>query len=281
MFDSRSPAGYHTSVEHLDSDTSSEAGEGQDLTPLIQAWDFNPDSNVRKIKGADGVQKVQVRVDQGAFQGILQLSLDGRPDGKKPHGHDFALDYYRSLLDEHRRQNRGEDGFSLDSDACQELFEEGARVYGRYAFLLQIKDYDRVVRDTERNMELFRFVDAHGEGEEDRLNLEKWWPYILRINATARCKLAQGKGDFDRALEVVGEAREQIDDLAEVDAEEFFVERKRSHEALDELEESLRSKRPPSQTEKLEQELQEAVDHEEFERAASIRDELNELRNTA
>ena len=269
-------------MDHLDSDTSSEAGEGQDLTPLIQAWNFNPDSNVRKIKGADGVQKVQVRVDQGAFQGILQLSLDGRPDGKKPHGHDFALDYYRALLEGHKRENPNDtDGFSLDSDACQELFEEGARVYGRYAFLLQIKDYDRVVRDTERNMELFGFINTYGEGEEDRLNLEKWWPYILRINATARSMLAQHRGDFDDALEVVEEAREQIDDLPEVDAEEFFVERKRSHEALDELEESVRSKRPPSRAEKLEQELQEAVDEEEFERAASIRDELNELRNTA
>ena len=266
-------------MEDLESDKSAETGEEQDLTPLIQAWDFNPDSNVRKIKGADGVQKVQVRVDQGAFQGILQLSLDGRPDGKKPHGHDFALDYYCGLLDEYRRENRDEAGFSLDSDACQELFEEGARVYGRYAFLLQIKDYDRVVRDTERNMELFRFVNTHGDGEEDRLNLEKWWPYILRINATARSMVEQGCGDFDRALEIVAEAREQIDELGEVDAEEFFVERKRSNEALDELEESLRSERPLSRTEKLEQELQDAVDQEEFERAASIRDKLNELRD--
>ena len=128
-------------------------------------------------------------------------------------------------------------------------------------------------------MELFRFVNTYGEGEEDRLNLEKWWPYILRINATARSMVLQGRGDFDSALEIVGEAREQIDELAEVDAEEFFVERKRSHEALDELEESVRSNRPPSRTERLEQELQEAVDQEEFERAASIRDELNGLRD--
>ena len=250
----------------------------QDLTPLIQDWDFNPDSNVRRIKGADGVQKVQVRVDQGAFQGILQLSLDGRPDGKKPYGCAFVLDHYRGLLDQYLHDNRDDpEGFSLDSAACQELFEEGARVYGRYAFLLQIKDYERVVRDTERNMELFRFVNSYGEAEEDRLNLEKWWPYILRINATAHCMIAQNNADFDCALEIVADARVKIDELPEVDAEEFFAERKRSREALDELEESLRSNRPPSRAEKLERELQEAVDSEEFERAASIRDELKEL----
>ena len=263
-------------MEHLESDKSSKVGKEQDLSPLIEGWTFDPNSNMRKIKGVDGVQKVQVRVDQGAFQGILQLSLDGRPDGKKPHGCVFALDYYLDLL--HRSDDT--EGFTLDSAACQELFEEGARVYGRYSFLLQIKDYERVVRDTERNMELFRFVNAYGMSDEDRLNLEKWWPYILRINATARSMLAQTCGDYERALEIIAEVRGQIEDLPEVDAEEFFDERKRSHEALDEIEESLQSHRPLSPAEKLEQDLQEAVEKEDFERAATIRDELNELKKS-
>ena len=278
MFDSRTLPGYHTFVDHLDSDTSSEAGEGQDLTPLIQAWNFNPDSNVRKIKGADGVQKVQVRVDQGAFQGILQLSLDGRPDGKKPHGHDFALDYYRALLEGHKRENPNDtDGFSLDSDACQELFEEGARVYGRYAFLLQIKDYDRVVRDTERNMELFRFVHCYATHEDDRMNLQKWWPYVLRINVTAKAMLAAQNENFEEALDCIQKVREEIEDLAEVEAEEFFVEKKNSLEALEELEEELRESKPLSQEEQLQRDLDEAVKQENFERAAFLRDQIKDL----
>ena len=57
----------------------------QDLLKFLKDWEYDPDSNVRKIVGEDGVQKIQVRVDQGAFQGILQLNLDGRPDGKRPH----------------------------------------------------------------------------------------------------------------------------------------------------------------------------------------------------
>ncbi len=251
----------------------------QDISKVLQAWKYDPTANVRKIWGDDGIQKVQVRIDQGAFQGILQLNLDGRPDGKKPYGFDFALDYYRSALEKYRRVNKGDEkGFTLDGDACRELFDEGTRVYGRYAFLLQLQDYERVIRDTERNMALFRFVNTYGEEEEDRMNLEKWWPYIIRLNATARAMQSSQKGEFEGALEIVREAREKIDRLPEMESEEFHVERARSEESLDELEKELLSHKPPSRRERLQKDLQNAIDEEDFERAAAIRDELRGLK---
>ncbi len=251
----------------------------QDISRVLEEWEFDPEANVRRVWGDDGVQKVQVRIDQGAFQGILQLSLDGRPDGKRPHGFEFVLDYYRHTLEKYRRAHEGhETGFSLDRQACEELFDEGVRVYGRYGFLLQLnKDYERVIRDTERNMGLFRFVNAYAQEEEDRSNLEKWWPYILRIHATARALLACQKENFDQALEVVREAREKIDELPEVEAEEFFIERERSQQALVELEKELQNSKPLSHKEQLQQDLQDAIEREEFERAALLRDELKEL----
>ena len=250
----------------------------QDIGSILQAWEFDPEANVRKIWGDDGVQKIQVRVDQGAFQGILQMNLDGRPDGKKPYGMDFVLDYYLGALEHYRRKRGGDDaGFSLDREACKELFDESARVYGRYIFLLQLNDYERVVRDTERNMSLFRFVHQYAEEEEDRNHLERWWPYILRIHATARALQAAAGKDYDRALAIVDEARERIRNLPEVEAEEFYVERERSEEALEELEQELNSQRPLSRREELEHQLQEAVEREEFERAAEIRDALKQL----
>ena len=68
-----------------------------------------------------------------------------------------------------------------------------------------------------------------------------------------------------------------IDGLPEVEAEEFFVEKERSLEALDELEEELRENRPLSKEEKLRRALEEAVEREDFERAATIRDRLKGL----
>ena len=176
----------------------------EDITELLGAWSFDPETNVRKIRGADGVEKIQVRINQGAFQGILQIDLDGRPDGCRPHGQNFALDYYQNSLQKYRQQNDlKDDGFTLDSQACEELFEEGARIYERYAFLLQLKEYPRVIRDTERNMQLFRFVNRYAGEENDKSNLEKWWPYVLRINGTARAFAARDEGDFTEALDIV------------------------------------------------------------------------------
>jgi hypothetical protein len=243
-----------------------------DLTRLLDDWAFDPEANVRKIEGDDGIEKIQVRVDQGAFQGILQLNLDGRPDGKRPYDTDFILDHYEELC-----AAAGPDDFRLDYQACQELFDESARIYGRYVFLLQIKEYDRVVEDTERNMRLFRFVHRHAELEEDRENLQKWWPYILRIHATAKAMLATDDDDFDRALEILADTRQRIEALGEVEAEEFFAEKERSLEALDELVEELTGRRPLSEREQLEEELQQAVSSEEFEKAARLRDRLRDL----
>jgi len=154
-----------------------------DISQILDDWKYDIDSNVRRIRGDDGVAKVQVRVDQGAFQGILQLNLDGRPDGKRPRDRDFALDHYRDTLVDHERRAGGEEGFQLDHPSCEELFEEAAQIYGRYAFLLQIKDYERVIRDTERNMGCFEFFHQFAAFDDDRMNLQKWWPYIIRIHA--------------------------------------------------------------------------------------------------
>ena len=250
----------------------------QDITGILNEWSFDPEANVRKIAGEDGVEKIQVRIDQGAFQGILQLNLDGRPDGRRPHGQDFALDHFRGTLEEHRCQHgTADEGFALDGEACKELFDEGARVYERYAFLLQLKDYQRVVRDTERNMVLFRFVNSYAEQQQDRDNLEKWWPYILRINGMAKAMLAVDDDDYDRALDIVHQTCDRIDSWPEVEAEQFYIERERSEAALEELEQELLQKRPLSHKEQLERSLQDAIDSEEFERAAVLRDEIQQL----
>jgi len=180
----------------------------EDISHIIQNWEFDPGKTYRKIVGDDGREKIQVRVDNSAFQGVLQMELDGRPDARRPYGHEYALDYHRLALEHYKKVHGSEEGFHLDPTSCAELFYESFRIYNRSVFLLQLQDYKRVVRDTERNMELFRFVNRYAQRREDQLNLEKWWPYILRINATARAMLAiQNNRDFEKALAIVRSIR--------------------------------------------------------------------------
>ena len=49
-----------------------------DISHLLSKWDYKPgEISVRRIKGRDGQEKIQLRVDLG----ILQMNTEGRPDG--------------------------------------------------------------------------------------------------------------------------------------------------------------------------------------------------------
>ena len=249
----------------------------EDIGHILQSWSYDPQNSIRKVIDAEGVEKIQVRVDQGAFQGILQMELDGRPDGKRPHDLRFALDFYKKSLQKHIDVTGSDRGFSLERKACEEIFDESRRIYERYVFLLQIQDYTRVIRDTERNMDVFHFVNQYAEHLEDKTALEKWWPYIIRIHAVARIMIAAQDEDFDDAFRILREAKEKIATLEDVDAEEFHAEKKRSQQALEELETEISQKRPRSPSERLRDKLAEAVENEDFEQAASLRDQIREL----
>ena len=54
----------------------------EDIGQILENWPFDPENSIRKVIDPSGVEKIQVRVDQGAFQGVLQMNLDGRPDEK-------------------------------------------------------------------------------------------------------------------------------------------------------------------------------------------------------
>src|SRR5205814_4041252 len=100
----------------------------KDITPLLKGWDYEPGTiNVRKVTGADGSPKLQMRLDLG----LLQMELNGRPDGSKPHGFDSLLEYFESALKEHEQKNGTELGFHLTGNQCQSLRDEAVQYYQR------------------------------------------------------------------------------------------------------------------------------------------------------
>ena len=59
-----------------------------DISPLLDHWAYKPGQVVvRKFKGKDGKEKIQLRVDLG----LLQMNAEGRPDGKRPFGHNSLV----------------------------------------------------------------------------------------------------------------------------------------------------------------------------------------------
>jgi hypothetical protein len=244
-----------------------------DIRELLDGWPYDPEHTVRAVRGADGRPLLQVRLPTG----LEQYEMEGRPDGKRPHQRESVLDYYMERLV--RAKAEGEAAsFVLDEEECAELFDEGTLYYFRYLHLFELKDWQRTVRDTARNLQLFDFVSRHAAREEDRQYLEKWRPYLLRMNAIARAMLQLEAHNYAAALDVVREAIRKIEVLPEVDEDTFKFERYRSLAALRELAQEMEKNRPLTETERLERKLREAVAAQDFERAAQLRDKIRELK---
>src|SRR4051812_32455835 len=89
-----------------------------DVTHALRGWAFQPGQvNVRLIRGNDGKPKLQLRLDLG----LLQMELDGRPDGRRPHRAVTELDFQRRKLATHVKKYGSDAGFNLTSRDCQAL----------------------------------------------------------------------------------------------------------------------------------------------------------------
>ncbi len=244
-----------------------------DLRYVLKSWPYDPDKDMRLVRGDDGRQVLQIRTPLG----VEQYELDGRPDGTRPHGMETVLEYYTERLEELRKTGRETD-FELDAGECGELFNEGTLYYFRYVRLFQLKDWPRTIRDTARNLWAFDFIHRYAQREEDQMFLEKWRPYVLRVNASAAAMHALETGGYRRAVEVLTGAIRTVETLEEIDDETFRFERDRSLLALRELLDQVQSNRPLSEVERLEQQLRRAIDKQEFEEAAQLRDRIKAIR---
>src|ERR1044071_5698541 len=89
-----------------------------DISHLLEQWDYEAGQVVvRKFKGKDGVEKIQLRVDLG----LLQMNAEGRPDGKRPFGNNSLFDYYQTKLSKSGVLENGETEFKLASEDCAKL----------------------------------------------------------------------------------------------------------------------------------------------------------------
>jgi hypothetical protein len=247
-----------------------------DLHPWLESWPYDPEADARLVKGDGGREILQVRLPLG----IEQYELQGRPDGQRPHGVESLLDYHLARVEQ--AQQQGEEGsFTLSPEECFELFSEATLFYYRYLRLFQLKDWERTLQDTSRNLRLFDLVRRFADREEDRLYLEQWRPYLVRMHAMAGALLALDKDAHEDALGIVSAAMSQIESLDELDDETFQFEQKRSLTALRDLVDQIEEIRPLPELERLRRELAKAIETQAFERAAELRDRIRLLAQDA
>ncbi len=245
-----------------------------DISVLLRGWDYNANEvTVRKIIGVDGSEKIQMRLDLG----LLQMETLGRPDGLHPHGYESLLEYHNSRLRSHEEIHGDTDDFILTADECSDLKQEAMQYYYRYLSLFHLGDYAGVIRDTQRNLNSFDLVRDHAEDDNERTSLEQFRPYVLMMNTRAKACLLLEDQEFDRALDKIEAGIGRIRDFFNEVERPDLAENCREIAFLRDWSERIRSNRPLSPQEKLKQELRMAVEAEDYERAARLRDEIKEL----
>src|SRR5213594_2818730 len=243
-----------------------------DLNTILKDWPHeNRAIKVRKILGLDGRQKLQLRIDLG----VLQMELTGRPDGMRPHGCESLLTYHQ--LRATRAKARNED-YALTPEQCAELQQEGIQYYHRYLSLFQINDFHGVVRDTQRNLELFDFVDAHTDRDELSWTLQQFRPYVLMMNTRAKASILLGQGKFAEAVAEIERGRDAIGDFFQDSNFPELVSKSSEIAFLNEWLEEVKAKRPLSKLEIMQREMETAITKELYERAAELRDAIKLLK---
>lgn len=266
-----------------------------DISPVLRDWEFQPDDvTVRTIRGEDGVERIQLRLDLG----LMQMEVDGRPDGQRVEDHDSWLELHKARQQKHDASNPDGAPYQLQPDDCAELLREGVQYYHRYVSFWALERYDLCARDTERNLQLILFVRDHARRDRDKMQFDQWRPYVAMMHARAVGTPLLEAGEHEAALAAIDMAIKRIERfLADYGREEqaeqvnelTFLTRWRREIAgharkglprpegaeADEEEEGG----PTDPLEAVRTRLNEAIEAERYEEAADLRDELTRLEN--
>ena len=233
------------------------------LDDLLSVWKFDPDTlNVRLVKGKDSRDVLQMRVDMG----ILQLETTGRPDGELIFAHDSMLEWLQNKHLQHP-------GYKLTEDECNEVDREFMQFYHRRICWLRLQFYNRAVMDADHTLRMMD-LSAKMSPEEDWTHThEQYRPFVLfhRTQADSLGRLEEDSPE--EAVSAINRGLETIQDFfVRHEAEEHF-DNDELVTRLVELRESLRNEYAVGKT--LRERLEEAVESEQYELAARLRDELS------
>ncbi len=206
--------------------------------------------------------------------GLLQMEIEGRPDGEKPYGCESVLAHVEKLLEEYRRRHGDDDGFAIDEKQCELIRAESLQYYYRYLSMFVLEEYGSVAADTARNIRVLDFCAQYAEEEPDRYIMEQYRPYILMMNTRASTRLLLGDNRPRAARRAVEDGLTQMRRCFDRFGQEDLYGSSSEVASLQSLLREVEGKIPPDPAQKLRQELSKAVEEERYEEAARLRDAI-------
>lgn len=257
-----------------------------DITQLLLKWDYQPGQvAARRFKGKDGSEKIQLRVDLG----ILQMNAVGRPDGKRPMGHESWFEFYRSRWEKSRIEPgttnaagepvESESLFTLNQEECSRLQQEAIQYHHRYICFYQLEDYDAVERDADRNLEVFSFVRAFASTEDLAWSVNQFAPQLLLMRTRAVGARSLKAKRHTEAIRRIDEGIASLEDFYREFGREDLLENSPEIQSLRQWLTEVKSRKPLTELEKLQRALDEAIQVEDYEKAAQVRDRLKKLQS--
>lgn len=247
----------------------------RDIDDALRGWPTDPGPGellAREVRARDGRTVIQVRIELG----ILQLEVEDRPDGIRPHGFATYLDYLR-----HRASQRSlfVDGeappWTMGAEHCAEADREFVQFYHRRVAWLALQRYENALRDADHTLALMDFVAVHGMHEEYIESHERLRGLVLFHRTQAAAALALERRRPDEAIDAIRDGaqklrlhKEQWDALHDDDE----IPDGSLIEQLVLLEQEIRRNFAVPKT--LREQLDEAVESEDYERAARLRDQI-------
>lgn len=245
-----------------------------DVSVILDSWgSFEAGVTARVVLGDDGTPLLQIREGMA----LQQMTLTGRPDGQKPHGYFSQFEYIC------RRMNDLPEPFEAWRELWRELGQYEVRRRGLLAaaadrHLADKTDeaeplYALAVKDADHALAVIRLFMRECPDEEYVENARRNEPGILIQRGIAAAQQVLLSGDPDWSVEILKETHKAVIRLDDDDVR-YEAAVGPGLEDLRILENTIRSRFQIAKT--LAEQLDEAIAAEDYERAANIRNQINQ-----
>jgi hypothetical protein len=258
-----------------------------DLDVITDGWPYDEadeTGNVRKIVGIDGCLKLQVRIRSG----VVQWEADGRPDGLQPYGCESMLQYCLQRCnpdpdsDSGGSNNPDAPSYCLSDEELVELDGELFDYQRRMQAFLILGDYERAIRDANHNLQILDIIRDHAGNLATGRFYDRKRPMLIGDRARAMAFLEIERRQIKRAILVLTRGIEDIESFYRRSATNLKMEECHDRRTLIEFRRSLRERYQVPLTDgellqTLRAEQRVAINRENYEMAAELRDKITAL----
>ena len=178
----------------------------QTFDRILESLNLDAERPVSVLQIEDGREVVIVQPN--AFT-ISRIYATGRPDGMRPHGVDSYYDYFFARVQAYEEQHGTREGFQLEPEEWETLFEESFHRYTRYLLFAGIKRWEDVQSDTATNLAVTNLARDCAPSEIAWRSYQ-YKGYMLMMHSIAKAELSLQADDAATALQHIDTGIQQI-----------------------------------------------------------------------